>query len=575
MSESDDIIINTNLIVLESEIVNKKLEVDSGVAIGGDLNSNNQNVFGQLSVYDNIYSSGDIFLQGVRNDKEYLYLKNDGSIICKNIEMDDHVSIGTNDTSVEQASNSIVINASGDILTAGSKGLFVDPIRDRSGEKALYYNVGTKEISYSDVVNGSTGPTGATGSVGIQGPIGPQGPTGATGSQGPTGAQGPPGSSIDISQVILTDTNVLDFDMDVVMKRSDNNELVSTNLIKYQAATNTVSFFRTIVPTDAEYVALGSDEKPFLDLNVSANSIFVGSGDKSTNYIKYDTNTKNLLIAQGAKIASGSTDPDLSLTNTVGTYGKGATQYSLLDTMYFNSDYFSVSKNGTNGANINLINGGINGNTGTAYSQYAYWDPTSSKFLVETSNKVHIGSYAGGTGKNTQDTGAIAIGYQAGQTGQGEYAVAMGYQAGQTGQGHYSVAMGYQAGASGQQNDAIAIGTNAGNNSQQRRAIAIGFDAGQTSQQNNAVAVGAFAGQTSQSDSTVAVGANAGNNTQGQYAVAIGNRAGETSQQTSAIAIGNGAGAITQSSSAIAIGSQAGLNEQGPSAIAIGNQAQR
>jgi hypothetical protein len=99
MSDSDNIVINKNLIVQQSEIVNKKLEVDSGTAIGGDLNSNNQNVFGQLSVYDNIYSSGDIFLQAVGNDKDYLYLKNDGSIVCENIEMRDHISIGTNDGS--------------------------------------------------------------------------------------------------------------------------------------------------------------------------------------------------------------------------------------------------------------------------------------------------------------------------------------------------------------------------------------------------------------------------------------------------------------------------------------------
>ena len=43
MSDSDNIVINKNLIVEQSELINKKLEVDSGTAIGGDLNSNNQN----------------------------------------------------------------------------------------------------------------------------------------------------------------------------------------------------------------------------------------------------------------------------------------------------------------------------------------------------------------------------------------------------------------------------------------------------------------------------------------------------------------------------------------------------
>jgi hypothetical protein len=74
MTDKNSIIINKNLILKESELINKVLEVDSGVAIGGDLNTNNQNTFGQLSVYNNIYSSGDIFLQAKENDKDYLHL---------------------------------------------------------------------------------------------------------------------------------------------------------------------------------------------------------------------------------------------------------------------------------------------------------------------------------------------------------------------------------------------------------------------------------------------------------------------------------------------------------------------
>jgi hypothetical protein len=407
MSESDSIVINKNLIVEQSELINKVLEVDSGVAVGGDLNSNNQNVFGLLSVYDNIYSSGDIFLQSVRNDKEYLYLKNDGSIICKNIEMDDHISIGTNDGAVVQASNSIVINASGDILTAGTEGLFVDPIRDRSGEKALYYNVGTKEISYSDVgqgptgatgtqgatgatgtqgatgaqgptgAQGSVGPTGAQGSVGpigaqgptgaqgstgaqgpigasgqqgptgAQGPVGIQGPTGASGQQGPTGGQGPTGPTgpgIDISPLIITNNDKLDFDMDVLMKRSDTNEIVSTNLMKYESATNTVSFFRTIVPTDPEYVALGSDEEPFIDLNVSANSILVGSATNKSNTISYKEKAAvgALIMGQKAKVTSTKSvqeDDELNITSTFGTYGIGGVKYDESDELLFNKTH--------------------------------------------------------------------------------------------------------------------------------------------------------------------------------------------------------------------------------------------
>jgi hypothetical protein len=51
----------------------------------------------------------------------------------------------------------------------------------------------------------------------------------------------------------------------------------------------------------------------------------------------------------------------------------------------------------------------------------------------------------------------VAIGYQAGFTGQKFYSVALGYQAGFTGQGTGSVAIGYRAGYTGQAPYSIAI----------------------------------------------------------------------------------------------------------------------
>ena len=51
----------------------------------------------------------------------------------------------------------------------------------------------------------------------------------------------------------------------------------------------------------------------------------------------------------------------------------------------------------------------------------------------------------------------MALGYQAGFTGQNPYSVAIGYQAGFTGQGTGSVAIGYRAGYTGQAPYSIAI----------------------------------------------------------------------------------------------------------------------
>jgi hypothetical protein len=151
-------------------------------------------------------------------------------------------------------------------------------------------------------------------------------------------------------------------------------------------------------------------------------------------------------------------------------------------------------------------------------------------------------------------TGSIAIGYQAGYTGQGGntgYAVAIGYQAGQTGQAERGVAMGYQAGASGQNPDAIAIGSSAGYDFQGENAIAMGFGTGQYLQGGNAVAIGNAAGLITQSTLAVAIGTSAGQITQSSAAVAIGYSAGNSTQGSNAIAIGQYAGYSSQAANSI------------------------
>jgi hypothetical protein len=116
-----------------------------------------------------------------------------------------------------------------------------------------------------------------------------------------------------------------------------------------------------------------------------------------------------------------------------------------------------------------------------------------------------------------QQTGSVAIGYQAGQSGQGQYAIAMGYQAGQggsgqSGQGPYSIAIGYQAGQTGQGQYAIAMGYQAGQGGsgqtgQGPYAIAIGYQAGQTGQGQYAIAMGYQAGTTGQSTNSIVLNA--------------------------------------------------------------------
>jgi hypothetical protein len=80
----------------------------------------------------------------------------------------------------------------------------------------------------------------------------------------------------------------------------------------------------------------------------------------------------------------------------------------------------------------------------------------------------------------------------------------------------------------------IAIGFNAGIQ-QETYAVAIGANAGETNQKTNSVAIGAGAGNTGQSSYCVAIGYAAGSYTQGENSIAIGNQAGNNNQPANSI----------------------------------------
>ena len=56
-----------------------------------------------------------------------------------------------------QPNNSIIINASGDKLNGTNSGLYIDPVREDTGNtaKSVYYNTTTKELTYADPTGGS------------------------------------------------------------------------------------------------------------------------------------------------------------------------------------------------------------------------------------------------------------------------------------------------------------------------------------------------------------------------------------------------------------------------------------
>jgi hypothetical protein len=69
--------------------------------------------------------------------------------------------------------------------------------------------------------------------------------------------------------------------------------------------------------------------------------------------------------------------------------------------------------------------------------------------------------------------------------------VAIGTQAGFTGQGELAVAIGIQSGYDTQGNNSVAIGRNAGYITQGANAVAIGSKAGISSQANNSIVINA------------------------------------------------------------------------------------
>ena len=182
-------------------------------------------------------------------------------------------------------------------------------------------------------------------------------------------------------------------------------------------------------------------------------------------------------------------------------------------------------------------------------------------------NTIAIGSNAGNSGQSQY---AVAIGSSAGNATQGTQAVAIGTSAGTTSQGTSSIAIGPSAGSASQNTNSIAIGYLAGQSFQNVFSVALGYQAGQSSQDYNSVAIGYLAGQVTQGSQSIAMGPGAGTTDQGASAVAIGQNAGRSSQGLSAIGIGGSAGSASQNSYAIALGSLSGQTSQGYAAVSIG-----
>lgn len=109
------------------------------------------------------------------------------------------------------------------------------------------------------------------------------------------------------------------------------------------------------------------------------------------------------------------------------------------------------------------------------------------------------------------------------------------------------VAVGYDAGTSGQGADSVALGKSAGRYNQGGEtgfAVAIGSRAGDSEQGHHAIAIGRYAGGTTQGVEAIAIGHNAGNYNQGAESIAIGHYAANSSQAANSIVLNATGGGV-------------------------------
>lgn len=234
--------------------------------------------------------------------------------------------------------------------------------------------------------------------------------------------------------------------------------------------------------------------------------------------------------------------------------------------------YLGIGETGPTGSKGETGPTGLISLEGNQWGKTINWNNITQSWQITGENNLALGLDAG---QIAQGTNAIALGFKSGNSYQQFNSIAIGQNAGLLNQGGitgYSIAIGADAGYTGQGSYTIAIGAYSGRHIQSQNSIAIGLEAGFTGQGGHtgyAVALGAFAGWDTQGENAIAIGNEAGLTNQGSNAIAIGHNAGGTGQVANAIAIGQDAGSYLQGTNSIAIGQQAGQISQPNNSIVI------
>ncbi len=360
------------------------------------------------------------------------------------------IAIGNLAGQNNQCNNTIVLNASGSNLgTNNPNGLYIDPIRNFSNNKAVYYNTITKEVTYSDISNG--------------------------------GILSLPQGNVYGEYLLFNGTNwFVDGSSNVAIGYNSGrfNQDISSVAIGFESGFTGQSSNSVAIGNQAGYTVQGC--------NSIAIGLNAGKNNQGTSSIEYSGNSIAIGTLSGYdnqeyhSIAIGVNAGNCNQCNSsiaIGYYAGASLQYP---------QSIAIGNNAGN-CNQNNDSIAIGTNSGQEYQSNAC---------------IAIGVNAGNCNQQAQ---SIAIGTISGQTNQGSNSIAIGVEAGRSNQLPGAIAIGFNAGISGEGLNAIAIGSFAGACNQGTSAIAIGLQAGQTNQGSGAISIGNYAGRTNQHANSIII----------------------------------------------------------------------
>jgi hypothetical protein len=393
------------------------------------------------------------------------------------------IAIGSLAGFTGQAPNSIILNATGITLSAGTSGTFITPIRPIGTASVLNYNPATYEVSYTPAITSTQvaymGAAGLTGSplvtVDSNGRLNAgayNAPTVTWVSYENTLTTGFTASNINYYGGMWTssgnapefyNTGVLGLSVSLINTTATytggSNESVaavinlmlaigfsngaahSVDIIFWDINNRSFTFkFSTASsatsPTNYTITVIDSNGTASLSPVTITGSAVISHSVKfvrASNRLALFDN--NIIIADvsGAKIGTSVIGKRIDIVITTGFFNQlkaraGVSNFSIT------SDYIPL--------NYALLAGGdILPNASTTYNLGAQRLPFNSLYVsnIQTGSSVAIGVNAGSTGQGGITGGAIAIGNNAGYSGQGANSIAIGSLAGFTGQAANSI----------------------------------------------------------------------------------------------------------------------------------------